>query len=246
MRDDQAQGLRKLFVRGAVPVCAITGAGGESAVLAIAQGFAAAGERVLLLDRSRGALAACAGKRARHELWHVLDGDLAMDDVLIALDDNLSLLPAARGLDLLAADRRDWREALNAALGAGRPAYDLWLVHGLPPSVDGCDAPLFTVTPTRVSVTHAYAQIKALAQAQGRRRFGIIATGVRDAAEGEALFEGLAATARRFLGVEIDYGGALPMDARGDVVAGSAIVALRERIGASLAATRAQSTQIAA
>ena len=246
MRDDQAQGLRKLFVRGAVPACAIAGTGGESAVLAIAQAFAAAGEHVLLLDRSRGTFAACAGKRARHELWHVLEGDLAIGDVLIPLGDNLQLLPAARGLDLLAADQRDWREGVVAALGTALPAFDLWLVHGLPPSIEGCDDPLFTLSPTRTSVTQVYAHIKALVQAQGRRRFGVIVTSVRNDAEARALFDSLAATARRFLGVELDYGGALPMDTRGKVVAGSAVMQLRERIGASLTAVREHSAQIAA
>ncbi|MEO6927923.1 MAG: hypothetical protein ABI190_02055, partial [Casimicrobiaceae bacterium] len=223
MRDDQAQGLRKLFVRGAVPACAISGVGGESAVLAIARAFAAGGERVLLLDRSRGKLAACAGKRARHELWHVLEGDVRIGDVTIALDDHLDLVPAARGLDLLAADRRDWRDGVTDVLGTTRPAYDLWIVHGLPPSIEGCDSPLFTVTPTRTSVTHVYAQIKALAQAQGREHFGVIATGARGEAEARALFDGLAATTRRFLGIDLDYCGALPMDVRGSVAAGDAV-----------------------
>ena len=119
-------------------------------------------------------------------------------------------------------------------------------MHGLPPSDAGCDAPLFTVTPTRASVTQVYAQIKALATAQGRRSFGIVVAGVRDDAAAATLFEGLAATARRFLGVELDYCGALPMDARGSVVGGSAIAGLRLRIAASFTAARSQSTRIAA
>lgn len=246
MRNDQAQGLRKLFVRAAAPVCAIGGTAIESAVLAIAQAFAAQGDRVLLLDRSRGAVAACAGKRARHELWHVLEGDLAIDDVMIPLGDNLALLPAARGLDLLAADCRDWREAVRAAIGTKAAPFDLWLVHGLPPSDAGCDAPLFTITPSRASVTHAYAQIKALVTAQGRRSFGVVVAGVRDDAAAVTLFEGLAATARRFLGVELEFCGALPMDARGTVVSGSAITGLRQRIAQSFALAREQSAKIAA
>ena len=238
MRDDQAQGLRKLFVRGVTPACAIAGAGIELAVLAIAQAFAAQGDRVLLLDRSRGGIAACAGRRARHELWHVLEGDVAIGDVLMPLNDHLTLLPAARGLDLIAAGRRDWREAVSAAMGESHLPFDLWLVHGLPPSEAGCDAPLFTVTPTRASVTQAYAQIKALATAQGRRNFGVVVAGVRNDGEAGTLFEGFAATARRFLGVELEYCGALPMDACGSVASGPAIARLRQRIAASFVAAR--------
>lgn len=266
MHNDQAQGLRNLFVRSAIPACSIGGAGVESAVLAIAEAFAADGQHVLLLDRSRGGIAACAGKRARHELWHVLEGDVAIDDVMIPIRDNLTLLPAARGLDLCAAGRRDWRDVVSVAIGAHNARFDLWLVHGLPPSGEGCGAPLFTVTPTRSSVTHAYAQIKALATAQGRRNFGVIVAGVRSDAEAAALFEGLAATARRFLGVELDYCGALPMDALGMVVsvpttgsatnsargfaggfvAGSAIAGVRHRITASFTTSSQHASDIAA
>jgi flagellar biosynthesis protein FlhG len=244
--DDQAQGLRKLFVRGAAPVCAIGGTGIESAVLAIAEAFASAGDRVLLIDRSRGAIAACAGKRARHELWHVLEGDVAIDDALIAVRENLALLPAARGIDLLAADSRDWRDTIAATLGTSHAPYDVWFVHGLPPSDAGCDAPLFTVTPSRASVTQVYAQIKALATAQGRSSFGIVVAGVHDDTAAAALFDGLAATARRFLGVELGYCGALPMNARGSVVAGSAVAMLRMRIAAAFVAAREPSARIAA
>ena len=134
----------------------------------------------------------------------------------------------------------------TGAIGAHNARFDLWLVHGLPPSGEGCGAPLFTVTPTRSSVTHAYAQIKALATAQGRRNFGVIVAGVRNDAEAAALFEGLAATARRFLGVELDYCGALPMDALGTVVPAPAIAGVRHRITASFTTSSQHASDIAA
>ena len=37
-------------------------------------------------------------------------------------------------------------------LGTSHAPYDVWFVHGLPPSDAGCDAPLFAVTPSRTSV----------------------------------------------------------------------------------------------
>ena len=88
----------------------------------------------------------------------------------------------------------------------------------------------------------------------------------RDWAEAAALFEGLAATARRFLGVELDYCGALPMDALGTVVlapttaslaasfskpasgfaSGSAIAGVRHRITASFTTSSQHASDIAA
>ncbi len=235
MRNDQAQGLRQLFVQGAVPTCAIGGAGNDAAVLAIARAFAAQGERVLLLDRSRGGIAGCAGKRARHELWHVLDGDVPIANALIPLGERLTLLPAARGLDLLAADPRDWRDVVAATIGAREAPFDLWLVHGMPPSAQGCDEPFFIVAPTRVSVTRVYAQIKALVTAQGRRNFGVLVAESGDPAAAGAVFKGLAATAKRFLGVNLEFCGGL---ARNGVTSADdlpPVAKLRERIAASFA-----------
>jgi flagellar biosynthesis protein FlhG len=227
-RDDQATGLRRLFVRGAVPVAAVAGTDADAAVIALARACADVGERVLILDRSRGAIAAQAGVRARHELWHVLEGDATAEMALVRVGDDVTLLAAARGLDLLAAGRDDWRDGVTAALGRFAATFDTWIVHGLPPARTGCARPIFMVNPTRAGVTDAYARIKALAASQGRRRFGIAAARIADAGAGEAMFASLAATAKRFLGVELGYCGQWP-------AAGAAL----DRLRAALATTDA-------
>ncbi|HEV8502818.1 MAG TPA: hypothetical protein VGR63_14665 [Casimicrobiaceae bacterium] len=209
-KEDQATGLRRLFVRTATPVGAIAGVDADAAIVALAAACADVGERVLIIDRSRGGIAGQAGLRARHELWHVLEGDVTIDMALLPLADHVTLLPAARGLDLVAAERHDWRKGVATALGRMAATFDTWLVHGLPPAAEGCARPLFTVAPSRAGVTDIYARIKALASSQGRRHFGIVATRTAGDAAGEAVFAGLAATARRFLGVELAYCGCWP------------------------------------
>jgi flagellar biosynthesis protein FlhG len=211
-RDDQATGLRRLFARGATPVGAIAGTDADAATVALARACADVGERVLILDRSRGAVAAHAGTRARHELWHVLEGDATAEMALLRIADDVTLLPAARGLDLLAAGRDDWRDGVAAALGRFAATFDTWIVHGLPPAATGCARPIFMVNPTRAGVTDAYARIKALAASQGRSRFGIVAARVAESRAGEAMFTSLAATAKRFLGVELALCGQWPAD----------------------------------
>jgi MinD-like ATPase involved in chromosome partitioning or flagellar assembly len=181
--------------------------------------------RVLILDRSRGAVAAQVGARARHELWHVLEGDAPAEMTLLRVADDVTLLPAARGLDLLAAGRGDWRDGVRNALGRFAATFDTWIVHGLPPAASGCARPMFIVNPTRAGITDAYARIKALAAAQGRSRFGIVAAGAAEARAGEAMFASLAATARRFLGVELRLCGQWP-------AAGAALDGLRAELTA--------------
>ena len=170
--EDQATGLRRLFVRTAAPVGAIAGVDADAAIMALAAACADVGERVLILDRSRGGIAAQSGLRARHELWHVLEGDATIDMALLPLADHVTVLPAARGLDLIAAERHDWRNGVTAALARTASTFDTWLVHGLPPAAAGCALPLFIVVLSPLSVTDVHPGIKALAAAQGRRRLG--------------------------------------------------------------------------
>src|SRR6185503_11183426 len=86
-KEDQATGLRRLFVRTATPVGAIAGVDADAAIVALAAACADVGERVLIIDRSRGGVAGQAGLRARHELWHVLEGDVTIDMALLPLAD---------------------------------------------------------------------------------------------------------------------------------------------------------------
>jgi flagellar biosynthesis protein FlhG len=205
--DDQASGLRRLFGRRTRRLLGIGGLDATPFAADLARALGDIGSRVLMIDRSRGELASRAGARARWELAHVVSGDRAMADVLIDLPGDVTILPAARGLDELALGCDDadggWPERLAAWLADAGREFDVWLVNGLPPSGSHADV-LLAIQPTAAGITGAYAQIKALAQCRGLTSFGIV---VRT--ESEALanvtFASVAETARRFLAARLDH-----------------------------------------
>jgi len=217
MLDDQASGLRRLFLRRQRRPLGVGGVDASPVVFDLARALADLGSRVLIIDRSLGEIAARIHARVRCELAHVLDGDRTLADVLIDGPSGIAILPAARGLDELAlavaTDSGGWQQCLAAWLGEAGRYYDVWLINGLPPAGGEADV-LLAVAPTAEGITCAYAQIKALANCQGQRSFGIVVHQASCEATAQATFARVATTARRFLRADVDYRGRIPAASR--------------------------------
>lgn len=213
MRDDQATGLRRLFARRAARPLSVGGAESTPVAYELALALAELGTRVLIVDRTRGEIAARMGSRVRYELADALAGDVRLVDVLVAGPPGIALLPAARGLDELAltapADEGGWRARLATWLGNAGIDADLWLVNGLPPTGSEADI-LLAIQPTAAAITGAYAQMKALSTLRGQRAFGVVVERAGSEASAQATFAALAATAHRYLAAELAYRGHVP------------------------------------
>jgi flagellar biosynthesis protein FlhG len=215
MRNDQASGLRRLFARRTRRPLGVGGADATPVVGDLARTLAELGSRVLVIDRTRGELAARLNARVRFELAHVVAGDKSLAAVLIDGPDGVTILPAARGLDELALNTSEldggWQARLSGWLGQAQRDFDVWLINGLPPA--GGDTDVFlAIEPTAQGITCAYAQIKALAHCRGQRSFGIVIHRADSEASARATFTSVASTARRFLRANLDYRGAIPAD----------------------------------
>lgn len=213
---DQAAGLRRLFARRAARPLGVAGADTTPVAFELALAMAELGTQVLMVDRTRGELAARLGQRARFELAHVLRGDVDLGDVLLRGPHGLLVLPAARGLDELALaaahEEGGWQARLAGGLAEAGHDVDLWLVNGLPPSVGEADI-LVAIRPTATALAGAYAQMKALATLRGKRAFGVVVDRAGSDVAAHATFVRLAATARRFLAAELAYRGHVPAGA---------------------------------
>lgn len=211
MRDDQASGLRRLFGQRSRRLLGIGGGDTTGFVADLARALGEIGSRVLVVDRTRGELAARIGARVRWELSHVVSGERTLADVLIDTQHDVTILPAARGLDelALACDESEggWPERLGDWLVDGRREFDLWLVNGLPPSGSQADM-LLAIRPTAAGLTGAYAEIKALAQYRGLRSFGVVVRAESEAVASVA-FASVAQTARRFLAADLSHRGTI-------------------------------------
>jgi Mrp family chromosome partitioning ATPase len=132
---DQAATLRRLFAPPLVRVlpvlmpelhCTVR----SSWVAKLAQAFARGGERTLLVDAARAQIAAALGLRARFDLAQAWLGDCEPAAALVDAGPQLSILPAARALQLTQARGASLVSEL-AALGpavAERGGCDLVLL----------------------------------------------------------------------------------------------------------------------
>lgn len=202
MRDQQLAGLRRLFKPGAAQVLAIAGQDAAPIALHLARALAADGARVLLVDREVGAVARHAGLCTRYDLAQALDGDRPPLDVLCDGPDGITVLPAARAFARFGGDDcgDDWRASVGA-VAARAGAFDHWIVHGGPlPGVDT----LCALAPTTESVTACYAALKGLARSRDARgAASIVAHGARSEQAARDAYRSVAATARRFLAVDV-------------------------------------------
>lgn len=107
---DQASGLRRIFDRAGArwtlvlqpPLRAVHTA---EALAMRARLLALNSGPTLLIDASRTQVAAALGLRLRYDLEHALAADCSMQEARAAAGGALSVLPAARALDVAAADR---------------------------------------------------------------------------------------------------------------------------------------------
>lgn len=221
----QAAGLARCAAPRRVKVIAVTGGKGGVGKTCVATNLgvalAARGLEVMLLDADLGLANAdvLLGLAPRRTLAHVLAGECALADVVVAGPRGLRLVPAASGVARMA----DLGNAEHAGIVhafselAGR--LDVLLIDtaaGLSRSVTtfaaaahhvlvvACDEP--------ASITDAYALIKVLSRDHGVRRFELLANQVASEAEGRALYQQIHRVCDRFLDVTLDFAGAVPRD----------------------------------
>ena len=222
---DQAAGLRALHQPRPVKVIAVTGGKGgvgKSNVCAnLSLALARRGRQVVLLDGDLGLanLDVLMGIRARLNLEHVVNGQCALEDIVVTAPDGVRLIPAASGSEAMAALDARQRAAIVAAFSELMVPVDVLLVDtaaGVGPSVltlaqasqhvivVACDEP--------AALTDAYGVIKVIGRREPRTDFQVLANKVAGPAAGRAVFDKLARVAHRFLDVRLSYMGWVPED----------------------------------
>ena len=233
---DQAAGLRRMLGPAALRVLPLVsplpGAAQAALALRLAAGLAQVGNRVVLLDGSRGEVARALGLKARSDLLQLLEGRKEFAEVALAAPEGLRVVPAADGIDALERMGGAGYAQMFGAFAALREPADLVLLNCAPGDAGtarraagaGRDLVLALRTDA-ASVTGAYALIKSVRHDDKRerdeaaraapRRFRLL---FADAARAEAapLFARMREAARRFLEVELADGGAIPGSASAD------------------------------
>lgn len=208
-----------------VKVIAVTGGKGgvgKTHVAAnLAVGLAALGREVMLLDADFGLanLDVMLGLKPRLTLANVLDGDCALEDVMLAGPHGLQLVPAASGLLRMASLGAQEQAAIIRAFSELSRRVDVLLVdtaaglgEGVLTFARAAHHVVVVVCDEPASITDAYALVKVLSRDRGIGRFQVLANQVRSLGEGQELFHKFSTVCSRFLDVTLEYAGAVPHD----------------------------------
>lgn len=211
---DQAVGLRRMLRPAGVKVLPVFGTPERlPAIVNLASALARAGQQVLVLDASRGEIAPAFGLAARYELKHVLEGDIAFDHAALTTRDGVQVLPAARGLRLLAEARVGALDFFESLAQKAAP-LDLILVN--------CDAAdyaarllpahgeaLLVLSRGPQAVSDGAMCLAGLARQQAKRSVRVLM--LRTVfEEARRTVTTLAQHARARLGMHVAFGGAAP------------------------------------
>ncbi|WP_200177235.1 MinD/ParA family protein [Ectothiorhodospira shaposhnikovii] len=214
----------------AVPVRVLAVSSGKGGVgktnvsVNLSTALAQTGKRVMLLDADLGLanVDVLLGLQPRANLYHVLNGEKTLEEVLVQGPAGMLIVPAASGIARMADLEPAQHAGIIRAFSELSHPLDVLVVDtaaGLHDSVTSfCRAAqevMVVVCDEPASITDAYALIKVLNRDHGLMRFRILANMVRNdnEDEGQTLFRKLVAVCDRFLeDVILDYVGAVPHD----------------------------------
>jgi flagellar biosynthesis protein FlhG len=212
-------------LRGPVQVVAITGGKGGTGktniAVNLAQALANQGKRTLLLDADLGManIDVQLGLKTTHTLCDVLNGMCRLEDIMITVNDNLQVIPAASGSKQLADMGQQECAGLVRAFSDLKHPLDFLLVDtatGVSESVASfCRAAtevLVVICNEPASISDSVEQIRLFSSEYGVTRFRILANRVESAYEAQALFQDVISRLKDNHNPQISFAGYIPND----------------------------------
>ncbi len=211
--------------RQPVQVLAVTGGKGgvgkSNVTINLAIELGKLGRKVLVLDADLGLanIDVLCGIHTKGTLADVLKGELSLDDILVQVDDNVSLLPASSGVsNMTSLSQAEYGGLIQAFSGMQAP-IDTMIIDtpaGLSHQVTAfCKAArevVVVVCDEPTSFADAYSTIKVLNEEFQIKRFNLLVNKVTSPERALDLFDKLVDTADKSLNVMLSYLGAIPQD----------------------------------
>lgn len=159
------------------------------------------------------------GLEVKYNLHDALEHSVPLSDVVLEASHGVKILPSGSGLakmtrlgfvhkvhiiDQIASLYSDL-EFLLVDTGAGIHS-DVLHLNAL------ADIILIVTTPEPHAMTDAYAFMKVMSQDFGKKRFSLLVNQVKHESEGTKVFDRLADVSKRFLDVEVQLAGIVPLD----------------------------------
>jgi flagellar biosynthesis protein FlhG len=222
---DKTLGLH--LVKDVHPVRAIAVTGGKGGVgktnLAVNLSIALAqlGKAVMLFDGdlSLANVDLLLGLSAQYNLSDVIEGRCKLKDIILTGPAGIQIVPAASGTARMCALSPAQHAGVIQAFSELTCPLDILMIDTATGIADGVVS--FTRAATEVlmvvcdeptSLTDAYALIKLLHREHNINQFYVVANMVREAEEGQKLYQKLSQVTDRFLDVQLRYLGAVPYE----------------------------------
>jgi len=230
---DQASKLRQMVRQEDSPppqrarVIAVTsgkgGVGKSNLSVSLSLAASSMGREVVLIDCDLGLanVDVLLDLQVRHNLQHLLDGEVSLEEVLVKAPGGLRVLPGAAGVSRLA-DLSDREQdillqslerlvgtseliVLDTGAGISRRVIEFCLASG---------EVVVVTTPEPTAITDAYAMIKVLGQSDPDLKLWLVVNMANHRSEAEQILDRITLLSRRFLGLEVQRGGYVLADPR--------------------------------
>lgn len=226
---DQADRLRSIMdpSRHRARVVAVAsgkgGVGKTNVALNLAIALARLGQRVVVVDVDIGLANAdvLLGVQPRYNLGHVLSGEADVRDALTSAPGGIFFIAGSTGMPLVSDLDEAERRFLVASFRELEEEADILIVDtgaGITRNVvhfaTAADEVLVVTTPEPTAVTDGYALIKTISREKGFGRIRLVMNQVSGRAEGTKVSERIRMVSRRFLDLEVQSLGSIPMDDR--------------------------------
>lgn len=223
-RGDQAAGLRRLFGQEQSRIVTFAagnvGVGKSILVANLAAALARKGKEVLVLDENTDDnVASLFGVVAPYDLYHVINREKSLAEVLLPVASGVRILPAARAVRKLARLSAVQQLTLLESFGEMKRPADVILVdasldHPLGFSPLGLAAydTVVVISATIASITEAYALIKKVSLGYSRKHFRILVNRVKGQEEAKAIHGNIEQLTRSRGLARLDYVGYVPID----------------------------------
>ncbi|MEO0443127.1 MAG: MinD/ParA family protein [Pseudomonadota bacterium] len=177
--------------------------------------------RVMLLDADLGLanIDILLGIQAKKTIADVLSGECDLRDILVTGPGGVKIVPAASGVQQMAALTPQQHGALIQAFSQLGDQLDMLIIDtaaGISDTVvsfvSAAQEVIVVVCDEPSSITDAYALIKLVNKEYSIQRVRVIANMVSNPKEGQLLFNKLTHVCDRFLDITMQYVGAIPTD----------------------------------
>ena len=197
------------------------GVGKSNLAVNVALELGSLGNNVSLLDADFGLANAdlLCGISSKYHLGHVIAGAKQLDEILVRVSPNVSILPSGSGIPELSKFSLAENSKILTQLKKMEHGLDFLLIDcaaGVGDSVTGvlvaADEVVIVATPEPTSIVDAYATIKVIARHAADKPISIVVNSVVGVGDAEKVYQQINQAVNRFLSRDVHFLGMIPSD----------------------------------